>query len=198
MCRYIFEYIKIFEYKNIFKQFWGTRWANQHTMQIWMRMSGLSCARSVLSLQVDSVTLSKMLLLGQWYYHISKTPVKLLTLLFTSVAMIDLPVLLYDINIWVNFHLFLWQQSNFIKRLFRFTLFNLSIDHLHKLISPFSIEVIIMELRLHYVGISWYFCKWTIVYWNQIKSLKWIVFIVARKEKTRETGERFLRASISK
>ena len=40
----------------------------------------------------------------------------------------------------------------FYKTIFRFTLFNLPIDHLHKLISPFSIEFIRMELRLQYVS----------------------------------------------
>ena len=34
--------------------------------------------------------------------------------------------------------------------------FNLPIDHLHKLISPLSIEFIRMELRLHYVFVLMY------------------------------------------
>ena len=48
---------------------------NQHSMQIWLRMSGLTCARLVLSLLIIliSVTLSKMLLLGQWLPYIENT-----------------------------------------------------------------------------------------------------------------------------
>ena len=57
---------------------------------------------------------------------------------FSSMAIIDLQVLLYQINIWVHFQLF------FI------------FYHLHKLISPLSIEFISMELRLHYVCIPIY------------------------------------------
>ena len=54
----------------------------------------------------------------------------------------------------VNFQLFLWQQSNFINRFSDLLcLICLYIDHLHKLISPFSIEFIRMELRLQYVSI---------------------------------------------
>ena len=49
----------------------------------------------------------------------------------------------------------------FYKTIFRFNLFNLPRDHLHKLISPLSIEFIRMELRLHYVCIPMYCdCHW--------------------------------------
>ena len=58
--------------------------------------------------------------------------------------------LLFNINICVNFQLFLWQQSNFIKR---FADLLCLIYHLHQLISPFSIEFIRMELRPQYVSI---------------------------------------------
>ena len=61
----------------------------------------------------------------------------------------------------------------FYKTIISFNLFNLPIDHLHKLISPLSIEFIGMELRLQYVytDVLWYFCKCTIVYRNHIKGL---------------------------
>ena len=39
------------------------------------------------------------------------------------------------------------------KTICRFTLFNLTIDHLHKLVSPFSTESIRLDLRLQYVSI---------------------------------------------
>ena len=41
----------------------------------------------------------------------------------------------------------------FYKTICRFILSNLPIEHLHKLISPFLIEFIRMELRLQYVSI---------------------------------------------
>ena len=42
--------------------------------------------------------------------------------------------------------------DKFYKTIFVFTLFNLPIDHLHKIISPFSIEFIRMGLMLQYVS----------------------------------------------
>ena len=72
-------------------------WVNQHSMHL------------------HSVILSKMLHLDSWLpYWCWKHQLNCLH--FSSVAIIDLQVLLFNINIWVNFQLFLWQRSNFIKR----------------------------------------------------------------------------------
>ena len=63
--------------------------------------------------------------------------------------------LLFNINLIfrVNFQLFLFMATvKFYKTICRFTFFNLPIDH-YKLISPFSIEFIRMQLRLQYVSI---------------------------------------------
>ena len=76
----------------------GWAWVNQH------------------SAHLHSVTLSKMLRLGWWLLYMAKHQLNCLH--FSSVANIDLQVLLFNINIWVNFQLFiiLWQRSNFLKR----------------------------------------------------------------------------------
>ena len=82
---------------------------------------------------------------------------KLNSLHFPSVAIIDLHVLLFNINIRVNFQQFfiLWQRSNYIKR-FSDLIPLICLDHLHKLISPLSIEFVRMELRLHYICMPMY------------------------------------------
>ena len=72
----------------------------------------------------------------------------------SSMAIIDLQVLLFNINI--SAVLYLVTTVKFYQTIFRFNLFNLPIDHLHKLISPLSIEFIRMESRLHYVCIPMY------------------------------------------
>ena len=77
---------------------------------------------------------------------------------FSSEAITDLQVLLFNIHIWIYFQLFFISYDNgqILLNYFRFNLFNLPIDHLHKLISPLSIEFIRMTLRLHYVCIAMY------------------------------------------
>ena len=73
-----------------------------------------------------------------WLYMSYKFCVDILhvdILHFSSVAIIDVQVLLFNINIWVNF-LYFVTTVKFFKMIFRF---NLPIDHLHKLISPLSI-----------------------------------------------------------
>ena len=76
---------------------------------------------------------------------------------FSSVAIIDLHFLITDLELIFSCS----YDNDFIfirlyKTIFRFNLFNLPIDHLHKLISPLSIQFIRMELRLHYVCIPMY------------------------------------------
>ena len=89
-------------------------------------------------------------------YYISKTPVELPTFLFNGNY--RSPSFAFQHQHLSSFSavLYLVTKVKFYKMIFRFNLFNLPIDHLHKLISPLSIEFIRMELRLHYVCIPMY------------------------------------------
>ena len=159
---------------------------DQHSVQIRLEMSGLTYMPKISTtiyvgwwccLKVKCCVLVND-------YHISKTPVvELPTVLFSSntelfntfikhihdsvdvhvILILDLQGLLFNISAFTSHYIFelLWQQWNFIKWIFRFILFNLSIDDLHKSISLFWIEFKRMELRLCIV-----MHLWTIVYWN--------------------------------
>ena len=64
-------------------------------------------------------------------YHISKTPVELPTFLFSGNYRSPIQGLLLNINIWVNFQLFYQLPTvKLYKTIFRFTLFNLHVDHM--------------------------------------------------------------------
>ena len=84
-------------------------------------------------------------------YHILKTPVELPTFLFSGNY--RSPSFAFQLQYLSYFSavLYLVTTVKFYNTIFRFNLLNFPIDHLHKLISPLSIEFIRMELRLHYI-----------------------------------------------
>ena len=80
-------------------------------------------------------------------YHISKTPVELPTFLFSGNYRSPIQGLLLNINIWVNFQLFYQLPTvKFYKTIFRFTLFNLHVDHLHIKLITVSWKVGVMQI----------------------------------------------------
>ena len=89
-------------------------------------------------------------------YYVSKTPIELPTFLFSSNYRSSSFAFQHQHLSSFSLVIYLVTTVKFYKTIFRFDLFNFPIDHLHKLISPLSIEFIRMELRLHYVCIPMY------------------------------------------
>ena len=132
MC-YIFDYKNIFEYKDIFYGGMGWAWVNQHSMHL------------------HSVTLSKCCILVDDYHIYRKHQLNCLhnyrspSFAFLHQHLSSFSAVFYLVT-----------TVKFYKTIFRFNLFNLPIDHLHKLISPLSIEFVRIELSIHYVCIPMY------------------------------------------
>ena len=108
-------------------------WVNQHSMHLHI------------------VTLSKYCCVLVDDYHISKTPVELPTFLFNgNYRSPNFAFQHQHLSQFSDVH-YLVTTVKFFKTIFRLNLFNLPIDHLHKLISPLPIEFIRMKLRLMYL-----------------------------------------------